>query len=296
MIRKLMHTLVMLLTGVGAMLPGAAEAAVTVTVTGANTARADFALGGTPTNPQYTGTVFLTFESPIGLTAANLNISAQIISPTDPALQARLPGGGQVAVPAGYPVMISINPPTSGGFEFINTAKVELYTTTLSFNSAIPYRLYKAPPGGMFYDITEDVIAGSIRCRSRTGGFSDFIMVVDSRNLLEIIQDKFAFLEARAGDDDIDPLTSAALQLDIDESLEEFLEGDYEDARTELDDLELRVNTAAGVTIPNRWIAGGSLDNVAGSLEAEAIALDYALRQLIASGGGGGGGGEEEDD
>jgi hypothetical protein len=296
MIRKFMYTLVMLLTVGGAMLPGAAEAAVTVTVTGANTARADFALGGTPTSPQYTGTVFMTFESPIGLTAANLNVSAQIVSPSDPALLARLPGSGQVTVPSGFPVMISINPPASGGFEFINTAKVELYTTTLSFNAAIPYRLYKAPPGGMFYDITEDVVAGSIRCRSRTGGFSDFIMVVDSRSLLDIIEDKYAFLEARAGDDDIDPLTRTTLQLDLDESLEEFLEGDYEDARTELDDFELRVDTAAGVSIPNRWLAGGSLDNVAGSLESEATALDYALRQLIASGSGSGGGGEEEDD
>ncbi len=286
MIRKSVCTFVMLLAGIGAMLPGAADAAVTVTVTGTNTARADFALGGTPINPQYTGTVFMTFESPIGLTAANLNVTAQIVSPADPALLARLPGGGQVAVPSGFPVMISINPPAAGGFEFINTAKVELYTTTLGFNAAIPYRLYKAPPSGTFYDITEDVIAGSIRSRARTGGFSDFMMVVDSRNLLDIIEDKYAFLEARAGDTDIDPLTRAALQLDLEESLEEFLEGDYEDARTELDDLELRIDTAAGVGIPNRWLAGGSLDNVAGSLEAEATALDYALRQLIASGAG----------
>lgn len=286
MIRKSLFTFVMLLAGMATMHSGAANAAVTVTVTGADTARADFALGGTPASPQYTGTVFMTFESPIGLTAANLNVTAQIVSPSSPVLLARLPGGGEVTVPSGFPVMISISPPAIGGFEFVNAAKVELYTTTLSFNAAIPYRLYKAPPGGMFSDITEDVVAGSIRSRARTGGFSDFMMVVDSRSLIDIIEDKYAFLEARIGDDDIAPLTGAALQQDLDESLEEFLEGDYEDARSELDDLEVRVASAAGEDIPNRWLAGGSLDNVAGSLESEAIALDYALRQLVASGSG----------
>jgi hypothetical protein len=291
MIRKPFSTLAILLAASGILAAPLAEAAVTVTMTGSNTARADFALGGTPASPQYTGTVFLTFDSPIGLTAANLNVTAQIVNPSDPALQARLPGGGQVSVPSGFPVMISVNPPATGGFEFVNAATVELYTTTLSYNPAVPYRLFKASPGSVFYDITENVTAGSIRCRSRTPGFSDFIMVVDSRSLTGVIEDKYAFLEARLDDDDIAPLTRAQLQLDLDESLEEFLEGDYEDAREELDDLELRVGAAAGIGIPNRWIAGGSLDNLAGSLESEAISLDYALHQLIA-----GGAGEDEDD
>jgi hypothetical protein len=275
----------------GFVAAASAEAAVTVTITGANTARADFALGGTPSAPQYTGTVFLTFDSPVGLTASNLNITAQIVDPNDPALRARLPGGSEVAVPSGFPVMISVSPPANGGFEFLNAATVELYTTTLNYDSAVPYRLFKASPGAMFSDITESVTAGSIRCRSRTPRFSDFIMVVDSRDPLEAIGDKYALIEARLDNDDIEPLTRAQLELDLDESLEEFLEGDYEDALEELDDLELRVETAAGAGIPNRWVAGGSLDNIAGSLETEAVALEYALRQLIAVGGG-----EEEED
>jgi hypothetical protein len=285
MIRKTLLTLALAASGFVAT--PSAEAAVTVTITGANTARADFALGGTPSVPQYTGTVFLTFDSPIGLTAANLNVTAQIVSPNDPALLARLPAGGQVAVPSGFPVMISINPPATSGFEFVNAAKVEFYTTKLSFNPAVPYRLFKASAGQSFYDITENVTAGSVRCASRTPRFSDFIMVVDSRNPIDVIEAKYAALAVRLDDDDIEPTTRALLEIDLDESLEEFLEGEYEDARQELDDLELRVDTAAGVGIPNRWIAGGSLDNIAGSLESEALALDYALAQLIASGGGG---------
>lgn len=291
MIRRFNTMLAIMLAATVGFAAPAAEAGVTVTITGPKTARADFALGGTPASPQYTGSVFLSFDSTIGLSAENLNITAQIINPSDPVLLSRLPAGGQVTVPSGFPVMISVNPPAIGGFEFTNAASVDLYTTKLSFNPAVPYRLFKASSGQPFYDVTEDVIAGSIRCRSRTPGFSDFIMVIDSRNPLDVIEDKYAFLETRLNDDDIAPLLRTQLALDLDESLEEFLEGDYEDARQELDELELRVETAAGVGIPNRWIAGGTLDNLAGSLEAEAVALDYALRRLIESGGG-----EEEDD
>jgi hypothetical protein len=189
----------------------AAEAAVTVTVTGPSTARADFALGGTPAVPQYTGTLFLEFEAPIALTAANLGISAQIVNPSDPAFAARLPAGGQVTVSAGFPVMVSVDPPAAGGFEFINAARVELYTTRLSYTPNTPYRLYKASAGQPFYDLTEDVFAGSIRSRARTGGFSDFIILSDNRTPYQAVLDSYAALNGEVGDDGIDPLTRAAL-------------------------------------------------------------------------------------
>jgi hypothetical protein len=261
-----------------------AIASTVVTVTSANSARADFALGGTPSNPLYTGTLFLTFEAPVALSVANLNISASIINPADPLLTARLSGGSNVSIPNNFPVMISVSPPAAGGLEFINSAQVELYTTKLSLTDGQTYRLYKAPANGMFFDITRDVIAGSIRCRARTSGFSDFMMVVDNRALSDAAQDKYAFLAARLDDPAIAATTRGLLQVDLDESLEEFLEGDYEDARIELDDLELRIDSAAGVDVPNRWIAGNTLDNIAGSVESEAATLDFYLRELIASG------------
>jgi hypothetical protein len=281
------------LIGLSFAFPAAAN--VVVSVTG-NVARADFALGGTPSNPQYTGTLFLTFEGAVNLTASNLNITAQIVNPNNPAFTSRISGGANVSVPAAFPVMISVHPSAASGFEFLNATDVELYTTNVSYTANSPYRLYKAPANGTFFDITEDVLEGSVRCRARTPGFSDFIMVSDTRSDLEAAQDKFLFLAARVEDDDIDATTAGLLQLDLDEALEEFLEGDYEDARAELDDLELRVSTQAGSTIPNRWIAGGSLDNVAGSLEAEAASLDFYLRKLAAAAAAGGSGGDEGDD
>jgi hypothetical protein len=294
MTRPSLRPLALLLALAAGSVAVPAAANVTVTVTG-NVARADFALGGTPGVPQYAGTLFLTFDTPIGLTAQNLDITAQIVDPNDPALRARLPGPG-VTVPAAFPVLVSVNPPASGGFEFVNAAQVELYTHQLDYTVDSPYRLYKSPHGGALRDLTSDVLAGSIRCRSRTGGFSDFIIVADTRTPYQAVLDSYAALNAEIGDDGIEPLTRAALALDLDESYEEFLEGEYDDAREELDDLELRVGLQAGSTIANRWVAGGALDNDAGDIDGRAATLDFHLRRLIAAGGGGGEGGGEDDD
>lgn len=286
MTRTLLSLLTASALGAAALaMPAAALAGVTVTITG-NQARADIVLPGVPGNPHYTGTLVLEFDSPLGLTAANLNVTAQVVDPGDPALRARLSGGALVQVPSAFPVMVSVRP--RGGLEFRNAVRVELYTSEYSYAAGSPFRLYKAPAGGTFFDLTEDVLAGSIRCRGRTGSFSDFLMVSDARTAREAAEDKFEFLDARVDDDDIAPAVRAQLQLDLDEAWEEFLEGDYEDARAELDDLELRVDAAAGVTVPNLWVAGDDLDNVAGSLEAEAASLDFQLRRLAAAGGGGG--------
>ncbi len=274
---------VIALTGAACAPP--ADAGVAVTIEG-NTARARIELGGSPGNPQYAGTLILTFDSPVGLSAQNLDITAQAVNPDDPVLRARLPS--TVAVPGQFPVLVSVRP--RNGFEFRNAAQVELYTHQLAYVAGSPYRLYKAPAGGAFHDLTEDVLAGSVRCRGRTGSFSDFLMVADTATASDAAQDKFAFLDARVDDGEIDGATAALLQIDLDEAYEEFLEGDYEDARAELDDLELRVDGGAGTTVPNRWRSQGDLDNVAGSLEAEAAALDFYLRKLVAAGGGTGGG------
>jgi hypothetical protein len=283
----------LVLTGVACSTP--ADAGVTVTVDG-NTARARIELGGSPGAPQYAGTLLLTFDSPVGLSAQNLDITAQVVNPDDPALRARLPS--QATVPGQFPVLVSVRP--RNGFEFRNAAQVELYTQQLAYAAGSPYRLYKAPAGGTFHDLTEDVLAGSVRCRGRTGGFSDFLIVADTGAARDAAADKFAFLDARVDDEEIDDATAAQLQLDLDEAYEEFLEGDYEDAREELDDLELAVDAGAGSTVPNRWRAQGDLDNVAGSLEGEAAALDFYLRQLVAAGTGSGavspGGGDDDGD
>lgn len=283
----------------GAACSAPADAGVTVTIEG-NRARADIELGGSPGNPQYAGTMYLTFDSPVGLTAQNLDITASAVNPNDPVLRGRLPS--QVTVPGQFPVLVSVRP--RNGFEFRNAVQVELYTHQLTYTANSPYRLYKAPAGGAFHDLTEDVLAGSVRCRGRTGGFSDFLIVADTIAARDAAADKFAFLDARVDDDEIDDATGAQLQLDLDEAYEEFLEGDYEDAREELDDLELRVDGGAGSTVPNRWRSQGDLDNVAGSLEGEAAALDFYLRKLVAAGGGAGnrpgggspGGGDDDDD
>src|SRR3546814_18901939 len=43
------------------------------------------------------------------------------------------------------------------------------------------YRVLKAPIGGSFHDTTEEIAPGSVRARSRYGGFSQFLVVADLR-------------------------------------------------------------------------------------------------------------------
>src|SRR5690606_20183273 len=97
----------------------------------------------------------LRFEEAQNLNLQSLGLSAKLVNPLDPALRARLPEPGLLSVPLALPLMISVNPPASRGLEFSNVAEVELYTNLLPFTIDSPLRIYKAEPGGVFYDITD---------------------------------------------------------------------------------------------------------------------------------------------
>jgi hypothetical protein len=265
-----------------------------VSQTGPNSVRADFALpaaGGRIVR----GTFFLDFEASSGLSPANLAISARLVDPADPALLARLPAGGAgLGVPAAFPVMVTVSPPPGSGFAFTNAARVEMYTKMLPYSADSPYRLFKAEPGGVFADHTAAILSGSIRMRVRTGGFSDFLVLADARDPADAARAAYARLAAKVDDDDVPLATRALLELDLDDSFEEFEEGDYEDAREELDMFEFTVGTEAGVTLPNVWRAQRDLDNVSGTLDADALNLDFHLARLAAASAGAGGGGDDD--
>src|SRR5262245_31649317 len=59
------------------------------------------------------GEVTVSFENVTGLTPANLGVSTQLVSPLDPLLAGRLPS--TVSLPAGFPVLVRIEPTASGG-------------------------------------------------------------------------------------------------------------------------------------------------------------------------------------
>lgn len=261
----------------------AAVGSTLVTQTGPNAARADFALPA-PGGRTLRGSFFLEFDASTGLTPANLAISARVVDPADPALLARLPNGGAgLAVPGAFPVMVTVSPPAGSGFSFTNAARVEMYTKMLPYTANSPYRLLKASPGEAFADHTAEVLSGSIRMRVRTGGFSDFLVVADARDPEVAARDAYARLAAKLADEDVPAATRAVLEIDLDDSFEEFEEGDYEDAREELDVFEFTVGTEAGVSLPNVWRAARDLDNVAGTFDADALNLDFHLARLEAA-------------
>lgn len=274
-----------------AMFASAAGAATVVTQTGPNSVRADFSLTDSD-GEIYAGAFFLEFTSPVGLTPAGLNIQARLVDPADPALHARLPAGGGIGVPAAFPVLVSVDPLPGSGFSFRDVAAVEMYTKALPFANDSAFRLVKSPKNGDFAEVTSGILPGSIRIRARTGSFSDFLVVEDQRSSIDVAADLYARIAARLADDDVPPATAGLLGIEVEDSLEEFLEGDYADAREELDAFEMIVAMEAGASLPNEWRAQRDLDNVAGALAADALALDFLLERLAAQAPGG----DEDDD
>ncbi|UXI67542.1 hypothetical protein N4264_22840 [Tahibacter amnicola] len=102
--------------------------------------------------------VTITFDTPQNLTPQSLNLTAQLVNPTDPALQSRLPLG--TFVESAFPVMITVEPVNlprlfassfdgaesgSGNLAFRNAYTLEIHTHHLTYAAGTPYRLYKAP-------------------------------------------------------------------------------------------------------------------------------------------------------
>lgn len=220
----------------------------------------------------------LTFDQPQNLNVASLGLKAKLINPLDPALRARLPDS-RLGVPLALPLMISVEPPASRGLAFSNAVELELHTHLLPFSTTSPLRLYTAHAGGKFYDVTSSISPGSVRVRGRTGGFSDFLILVDPIPLLESASGKYDFLQASVLAVP-DAAVRSQLQADLAASRSAYDARNYAGAKSALNTFENRVRTHAGTAIPNRWRAQRDLDNVAGDLLTEAGSLRYVLVRL----------------
>jgi hypothetical protein len=156
---------------------------------------------------------------------------------------------------------------------------VELHTENLVFGAA-PFRLYKAPRGGQFYDITEAVLPGSVRTRGRTGDYSDFLVVVDLATDASDAAVKYDFIEARLAHPSVSSTARATLLADLAASRAAFDAGDYAGAAAALDAFDAHLAGFAGQGVPNVWRSTRDLANVAGELIAESAALRFTLGQL----------------
>jgi hypothetical protein len=301
----------MALAGVLLMaLAAAASAQVVVTVDG-DTAHATISL--TDNNgTTYDADVTIVFDTPLNLTPESLNLTAEIVDPADidpylPRQTQILCGGGDVHMDPAFPLMITIEPPdvpwlfqtgfdggaAGGGLEFVNTYEMEIHTHDLVYAPHSPYRVMKRPVGEPdFYDITSDVESGSVRARGRHGAFSQFVVVSDTRQALQVpllgsllcpvYSDKTnqmlgLILGALIGD---------ALRLDLLNLLAKvvaLIPLDLLAAIDALDQLIATIDENAGGDLPNVWRASGGVTNSAGELKGIAEALRFTLVEHASS-------------
>lgn len=275
---------------------GVASAQVVVTVNG-NLAHADISLvNGLQT---YTGEVTIIFDTPINLTAQSLNLTAMLVSPADPALTSRLPSG--TAIDPAFPVLITVEPipvtdrifasrfqaddGSESSLSFVNAYDMEIHTHALVFTPNTPYRVFKAPVGGNFVDMTADVLNGSVRGRGRSGGFSQFLLVKDTRaetvlGLPVIALGKLVDLQLRL----VGAILGNVLRLELTGLLNNvqlaLVSLNYAAALVQVDLFILRVDQEAGTNIPNVWRAQRDLVNDAGDLDGLARSLRYSINRL----------------
>lgn len=221
----------------------------------------------------------VSFEQVVGLSAENLGLSARLLDAADLALLAsRLPSS-LVSVPAGFPVLLTIEPPASGGLSFSGLVTVELYTHALTFLPGCPFRLFAAPLGGAFTDITDSNAGGSYRVRGHKGDFSEFLIVADVRAVDSVIGVKFSQLgdelAARAGV--IDPTVLSTLAALLDEAETAYSAGQTVQAIAKVEAFAQVVKQNSGSGIPDVWRSARDLTNAAGRLRAAASTLRFSL-------------------
>jgi hypothetical protein len=229
--------------------------------------------------PGVSADLALTFEQSVGLTASNLGLSAQLVDPHDLSLLSRLPSGTLVTIPAAFPVLVRVQPPPSGGLSFGGIYTLDLHTHNLQLTANCPLRLFSAPDGGPFEDITVNMGTGSYRVRGTKGSFSDFLIVADTRSLAGVVSQKFDALSgllstyaAAIPGPVLDDLTH---QLQTARAY--FQAGDNVDAATAVNGFAATVQRNSGNGIPDVWRASGDLPNVAGRLRAAAGTLSFSL-------------------
>ncbi|GAB6197553.1 DUF6689 family protein [Lysobacter xanthus] len=218
----------------------------------------------------------LAFDSPHGLTPSSLGVSAQLVSLSDPGLLARLPGT-LATIDSSFPLLVTVEPP-AGGLSFDRLVRVEIHTHALAYTYGTSYRLFKAPLGGAFRDITTEVAQGSVRARGTTGGFSQFLILADVRRTGDVANEKLERLRTRIAT--LPASEAAPLEAYRAAAAQAVADGRYDDALASLDALAARVDARAGTAIPDLWVAGGGGNNTAGELLAGVGTAKFSIAYL----------------
>jgi len=275
----------------GAVSPASAQVPVPLSVTG-NQARGTIELPG-----GIGAELTISFEAVVGLHPDALEVSATLVDPTDPDLLARLPGiqessvpgllGGlvttlsyQVTIPPAFPVVVRIDPSPSSALSFAGVATVSFYTHNLNLDPAVPMALYKAHAGGPFFDITVIEGRGSYRAGGGGGDFSEFLIVIDTRPMDDVIVGKFGALQSLLDDHagSIPAAVASLLQQHVSAAQTLYQSGATLAAIGELRAFSNYVAARSGKDIPDVWRANDpSRVNVAGLLRSAADTLRFSL-------------------
>lgn len=247
---------------------------VSVDVAG-NTATVE--VGNVGINDDALADLSFTFDDVDGLTAQSLGVSAQVVDLADPLLRARLPDLQSLNLD-GLPVLITVEPPRLGGLSFRRSGRFELHTHLLAYSPGSFYRVFKAPLGGQFRDVTDEIAPGSVRARSRYGGFSQFLVLADLRETSTVVAEKIAYLRGR-----IDALPAgeqAAFDTHLDGVEAAVAAAGYADAIAGIEAISARASARAGSHIPDEWRATRDVVNLAGELIAGAATLKFSVAYL----------------
>jgi hypothetical protein len=156
---------------------------------------------------------------------------------------------------------------------------VSLYTHNLTLGANSPLRLYRAPTGGSFQDMTGYLQAGSVRAGGSGPGFSEFLVAADTRQVDSVIAGKFDTLQGQlsANSASIAPAVAADLQQRLNQARAAYDSGALSTAIDGISGFGDEVKKQSGAAIPNVWQATGGPTNVAGVLRSSADTLKYSL-------------------
>jgi hypothetical protein len=231
---------------------------------------------GSPASPL--AEIKLDFDQVSGLSAAALGVRAELVLPSDAALLARLPDAAAVSLPSSLPLLLTIEPPATLGLDLRRRVHVELHTHALVYQAGSRYRLFKAALGGPFRDISTAVLPGSVRTRGSTGSFSQFLVLLDLRSTDAVVAEKLAWTRDQAA------ALTGSLRSEVLAALDEVesavAAGEFAQAALALDAARAAVAAQAGSGVPDRWLAGGSLHNLAGELISGFDTLSFSIGVL----------------
>jgi hypothetical protein len=251
-------------------LPAVAQGIVGLVVDG-NEVRAGISLPG-----GIAADLTIDFEQVSGLTPESIGLSASLVNVTDPNLLARLGSGSLLSA---FPVLLRIEPPADGGLSFHGVTSIGLHTHNLDFVPGSLFRIFAAPLGGQFEDITAYAGKGSYRCRGTKGSFSEFLILADLRPVRMVVAEKLDRVDRILAENSgaipsslLHDLTSLAAEI-----RSAWNAGQSQQAIAKTDAFLALVQSNSGTAIPDLWRSTHDTVNVAGLLRAAGETLRFSL-------------------